>query len=100
MPWNANDASRQAVQRPAQQQQRSHRGNQQRAAGQMNDLLAQYRSALGGPAAGNSSWHSGPAGSPVVIHAHSPALGRACVRAGHPLRTCRREDPTAIGEWR
>ena len=64
MPWNANDASRQAVQRPAQQQQRSHRGNQQRAAGQMNDLLAQYRSALGGPAAGNSSWHSGPAGLP------------------------------------
>jgi Flp pilus assembly protein TadB len=46
MPWNANDASRQAAQRRAQQQQqqRSHQSNQQRAARQMNDLMAQYRS--------------------------------------------------------
>jgi hypothetical protein len=56
MAWNANDASRRAEQRRLQQQQqqrlqqqqqqqqrRFHRGNQQRAARQMSDLMAQYR---------------------------------------------------------
>jgi hypothetical protein len=53
MAWNANDASRQAAQkrlqqqqkqqRQQQQQQRFYRSNQQRAARQMSDLMAQYR---------------------------------------------------------
>jgi hypothetical protein len=44
MPWNANDASRrQAAQRAQEQQQRFRRGNQQRVAKQMNDLITQWR---------------------------------------------------------
>ena len=45
MAWNADDASRKAAQERLlqQQQQRFHRDNQQRAAKQMSDLMAQYR---------------------------------------------------------
>jgi len=46
MAWNADDASRQSrerLQQQQQQQQRIHRSNQQRAAKQMSDLMAQYR---------------------------------------------------------
>jgi hypothetical protein len=45
MAWNADDASRKAAQErlQQQQQQRFHRDNQQRAAKQMSDLMAQSR---------------------------------------------------------
>ena len=46
MAWNADDATRQSreqQQQQQQQQQRFHRDNQQRAAKQMSDLMAQYR---------------------------------------------------------
>ena len=47
MPWNANDALRQAAQRRAQLQQRSYRSSRRRAARQIDDLMAQYRSRKG-----------------------------------------------------
>jgi hypothetical protein len=50
MAWNANDASRQAAHKGLQQQQRQqrfYRSNQQRAARQMRDLMAQYRARRG-----------------------------------------------------
>ena len=64
MAWNANDASRQAAQKrlqqqqkqqqqkqqrqqQQQQQQRFYRSNQQRAARQVSDLMAQYRARRG-----------------------------------------------------
>ena len=57
MAWNANDASRQAAHkglRQQQRQQRFYRSNQQRAARQMRDLMAQYRARVLPAAAGRA----------------------------------------------